>query len=262
MAFKWVNTGLDFFEESIIGNGFTDVMDTVAVGDGTSAPNSSDTSLSNNLFEADTTSNNVTIERGGATGEIRVTIEFTGGVEVPADSDISEFGLKTNTGTLVYREVRDSAVNVASGETKIIEIRAFVEDAPSSGEQVITDVGREFIADRVIGDSTDSMDIIAIGNGTSNVSSTDTSMFSELYRANESSGNITLSETTTVGEIRAEITVSAGDDADDEVSADASISEFGLITGDGTLILHETRTGLTLENNDEKTFKIPFDIIQ
>lgn len=263
MTYLYTDGGRNFVEAAIADESFTRVMNTIAIGDGDSAPRNGDTTLDNFLYEDTDASSNISIERASGTGEIRATIEFTGGTEVPSGSDIIEFGFKDDSGVLLYREVRDAAINVASGETISVQIRLFVGDADVESEQVITDVGKEFAANRMIGDTTDTMDIIAIGDGTGTVSPSDTQMSSELYRADDTNSNTLLESTSTVGEIRAEITISAGTDFSDEVGGDAEISEFGLFTEDSnTMVLHEKRTPITIETNDTKTFKIPFSIIQ
>lgn len=261
MSYVYTDDGRNFFEQAIADGSFSSVIDTLAVGNGNGAPDTSDSSLDNLLYEEDDTASNVSISRGPGIGEIRATIEFTGGTEVPAGSDVSELGVKVG-GTLVYREVRSSAITVTSGESKVVEIRLFVEDADDDSEQVITNVGLNFVADRAIGDSTEHVNTIAVGDATGTVDETDTTMNSELYRNTSSASNTIVATTTNVGEVRAEITLSAGTGSDDEVATDAEISEFGLISSGGTLVLHEKRPAVTLEQNDTKTFKIPFSILQ
>lgn len=263
MTFKYTNSGFNFVEQAISDESFTETMNTIAVGDGGTAPRESNTALENQLYEDTTAASNISIERAAGTGEIRATIEFTGGREVPSDSDIVEFGFKDNSGTLLYREVRDSAINVVSGETISVEIQLFIEDADSENEQTITNVGLDYIANRVIGNTTDTADVVAVGDGTGTVSPTDTQMSSELYRADNTNSNTIVKSTTTTGQIRVETTISAGNNADDEVAGGSDISEFGIFTKDSnTMLFHEKRAAVTLETNDSKTFKIPFNIIQ
>jgi hypothetical protein len=261
MVYVFTDDGRDFFENATVDPSYTEIIDTIAIGDGSSSPNNDDTSLDNSLFEADTTSNRVTIERGGGTGEIRATVEFTGGNEVPSDSEVREFGFKSSDDLLVYRERRSAAIDVPSGETRIVEIRAFVEDADAESEQAITDVGREYIADRAIGNTTERIDTIAVGDSTGTVSDSNTLLDSPLYSADDSNNNVIVETTSNIGDVRAEITVTAGSDPSDNVPANSEISEFGLFSN-GTLVLHEKRTPVTLEGNDTKTFKIPLTIIQ
>lgn len=261
MAYKWTNLGLDFFEELIVNTASSKQIDTVAVGTGTRSPNVNDTALDSFEYEADTSSPNVTISRDSGMGEIRATIEFTGGTEVPADSSISEFGLKAANGDLVYREVRDSVILTESGETKVVEIRLFVDDNNTESEQVITDIGREFVADKALGLVSDELQYVAVGEGTGTVDGTDQTLDVELYRGNKTESNVELTTTTNTGVIRAEITVTAGTEQIDNVAPSSEISEFGILTDNGTLVLHEKRSAVILENNDTKTFTIPFSIV-
>jgi hypothetical protein len=262
MTFVYTDGGRNFFENAITDSSFTETINTVAIGDGSSAPSTGDTSLDNQLYEEDDTASNVTIERGGADGEIRATVEFTGGTEVLSDSEIQELAFKSSAGTLVYREVRPTPITVLSGETKIVEIQMFVEDNDTESDVAVTTDGINYIADRAVGDATDTIDTIAVGDGTGNVSQSDTSLDNELYRNSDSGSNTIVATTTNVGQVRAEMTLGSGNGSGDEVAADASISEFGLITSGGTLVLHEKRSPVILEENDTKTFKIPFSIIQ
>lgn len=262
MSYKWTNDGRDFFEQAVVTNGTTPVINTILVGNGDSSPNNADTSLDNELYQNDTSSPNITITRGSGTGEIRATIELTGGTEVPSNSELIEFGFETDSSDFVYREVRGSPIDVAAGETVVVEIRAFIEDADTESEQVITDVGREFVADAVIGNTTDGLQYIAVGKGTGTVSQSDTTLNNELYRGDKANSNVEISTTSNVGDVNAEITVTAGTDPSDNVDPNSEISEFGLLTGNAVLLLHEKRAAVTLENNDTKTFDIPLTIIQ
>lgn len=262
MTYVYTNDGLDFVEQAIVDDSFSSVLNTVAVGDGTSSPSETDTSLTNELYENTDGASNVTIERPpqAGVGEMRATITVTGGGEVPSGSSITEFGIKADDGTLVYKEVRNSAIDFPSGVTKSVEIRFTAQDANVSSEHVITDVGNEFIANQMIGETTDYIDIIAVGDGTGSVSTGDTTLESTLYESSNSNSDVTLSPISTVGEVKAEITVTAG--SGEDVPGNSSISEFGILTDSKTLVLHEKRTAVELEANDTNTFKIPFSIIE
>lgn len=262
MSFKWTDLGLDFFEGAIIDSTVTAVFDTVAVGTGTNSPSGNDTTLDNQVYQGDKSGTNVTIERGPGTGEIRTTIEITGGTEVPSGSDITEIGFFTDVGDLIYREVRSTSITVGSGESKVIEIRTFVEDVIDDDDEILTTNGLNYVANRVIGETTAVINAIAIGSGTGTVSASDTTLANEIYRGYASDSNVALTQTSNIGEVRAEITISAGSDSDDEVAAGAGISEFGLFTDTNILVFHEKRAVLTLKNNDTKTFNIPLNIIQ
>lgn len=129
------NEGLDWIaNKAIEANGTEDeVMYSIAVGDGTSSPSSSDTQLDNELHRATTESSTVSIQKQSGVGEIDATVSVSGGTEVPAGTDITEFAIfardpSINDGNvtesddvLVYREVR-SAVTVEAGDRKTFSI--------------------------------------------------------------------------------------------------------------------------------------------
>lgn len=253
------DSGLDFIENRILGE-TTATLNTIAVGTGTLSPSQNDTSLSNEVYNADSKNNNTIIESTSNTGEIRLVIQVTGGTEVPSETDISEIGVKASDGTLVYREVRSSPVTVSSGETKKVEFRLKNENEDVENKQTITNEGLDRIVDILLGNSTNYIDTIAVGDSTNNVSKTDTTMFAELSRDNDSASNVLVESTTNTGQILARTTISAGNDVNDEVPGGSDISEFGILTSDGLLVLHETRTPITLQSNDEKAFEIPFKV--
>lgn len=262
MTYEYTNNGRNFVEQAIADASFDNVMNTVSVGEGSDTLIEESNSLDILIYEETDDEKEVTIERGNNTGEIVATITFTGGLNIPAGSDVIEFGLKDNAGNLLYREVRDTPISADYGKRRTVEIHAFVEDSANvNDKQVITDVGKNYIADRIIGDNTDSVDTIAVGNGTGEVDKGDTQMTSELYRASDSNSNTTLESTTSTGEIRAEITLSAGQDTDDELSGGTDITEFGLFTSSNVMLYHEKQKAVTLEADDTKTFNIPFSII-
>lgn len=250
--------GRNFVEEATV-DGISEVLDTVAVGTGDTAPTSSDTSLDAEVYSVADSNGNVTVEKTTNTGEIRFVVEVTGGTEVPAGTEIIELGALTTDDRLFYREVRSSPITVGSGETKVIEFRTrAVDEDTSSNSQAITTDGLDRIANIILGNSSDIIDVIAVGDSTNDVSASDTSMFSELTRDNSSSIDVTIESTSNVGEPEIRTTVAAGSDGDDDVAGGSNISEFGLIAEDGLLVFHETRTPLTLEADDEKAFTIPF----
>jgi len=108
--------GLDWYRDK----SFNNVADTrpyiVAVGTGTTAVSSSDTSLDTFEYESNDDNGNCTVGPTSSVGEYEFKISVTGGMEVPADTDITEIGIKTDGANyFLYREVR-SAVTVPSGE--------------------------------------------------------------------------------------------------------------------------------------------------
>lgn len=263
MAYKWTDNGRNYVTDVVTTNDGNDVLNTIIVGNGTSSPNENNTSLENELYRNDTSSPNVVIERASGFGEIKATIEISGGTEVPSDSEISELGLETSSGTLLYREVRSSPITVSSGETKIIEIRVMISDNEVTTDTVVTDVGRGFVADAILGLSTEELTTIAIGDATGDVFPEDTTLDSELYRETKSGADVTIEPTSSVGDIRLKITVTAGTESTDDIPANSEISEFGILTNNDTLLYHEKRESIvTLENNDRKTFDIPLTIVQ
>lgn len=115
------NGGAEFIANRI----FTDpasIADTVAVGDGTSSPSKTDTGLDNELYSGDTSESIISITDTGTDGVYDVTITVSGGTEVPAGSSLTEVGLFTADGTLVFRDVVAEAL-VESGDrvTRTIE---------------------------------------------------------------------------------------------------------------------------------------------
>jgi hypothetical protein len=262
MANVITNSGRNVTEEILVGTS-TATVDTVAVGDGTSSPSETDTSMYGQLYEASDASANVTVGKTSVTGQIRFTITVTGGTEVPSETELTEFGIKTSSGELLYHEVRSTAITVASGESKTIELLLTVADDVVSSNTVLTDAGLDHIADLLVGNKTTRMDTIAVGSSknSSGIDQSNTSMFDEVYRSDDSVPHVIVDETSSDGSVEAKITLSAGNDSDDEVAANTSISEFGLLTSDGVLIIHEIRDEVVLQNNDTKTFTIPLNIV-
>lgn len=128
MAHVITNVGEDWFADRAVKSGFNEYLDIVGVGTGNTAPSNSDTQLDNEEYRASKSNSNVTVETTSNIGEVRCTISITGGTEVTAGSDIWEFGLFSDGGTLLYREVRDSAVTVESGETSTFEFKITVTE--------------------------------------------------------------------------------------------------------------------------------------
>jgi len=117
-----VDEGLDWLKGKVINEESGEKLYIVAVGDGTTTPTSSDTSLDNELYRADTDDSNCTIESTSNTGEVEFKITISGGTEVPADSEIAEFGVFTSgTEEMIYRETRASTVTLENGDRKTFE---------------------------------------------------------------------------------------------------------------------------------------------
>jgi len=95
-------------------------VNTIAVGDGTGPVSETDTDMSSELYS--TNPNAKYAIDGVERGERVYTIVITGGVEVPADSQISEFGLFDDTGSMLYHETRD-AITISQGVTQEFRVR-------------------------------------------------------------------------------------------------------------------------------------------
>jgi len=128
MAEEIVNDGLSWYRDKGIGNRANEVINTVKVGTGTSSPSSTDSSMQSEVHTSNTSNSNVTIESTGSIGEYKAQISVSGGGEVPAGTDISEFGVFTNTDVMIKHEIR-SAVTIDSGDRKTFETIITLADA-------------------------------------------------------------------------------------------------------------------------------------
>ena len=116
--------GLDWISERAVGGRDGESFYAIAVGDGTTTPSGTDTSLANELHRANVDGSTVEIRATSNIGELVGRITITGGQEVAAGADIQEFGLFTETSDiLIYREVRDNPVTLDSGDRKTFEFR-------------------------------------------------------------------------------------------------------------------------------------------
>ena len=123
------DAGRDWISERVVGGRDTESFYIIAVGDGTATPSGSDTSLANELHRANTDGSTVEIRATSNTGEVVGRITVTGGQEVAAGADIQEVGMFTESSdVLVYREVRENAVTLDSGDKKTFEFRFTFED--------------------------------------------------------------------------------------------------------------------------------------
>lgn len=122
--------GIEWISEKTIGNREGEELFEVAVGDGTTTPSGSDTALANELYRSSHDSSNCTVDTTSNIGEVLGKITITGGQEVTAGASISEIGLFVNDSadTLVYREVRDTAVTLDSGDRKTFEFTLQFQD--------------------------------------------------------------------------------------------------------------------------------------
>lgn len=117
---------------------------------------------------------------------------------------------------------------------------------------LIPDTGREYISDQI------TLDEFAIGTGTTDPTSSDTSLENEVYRASASDTNCEFEDTSEDGEIVAKLTVSGGT----EVPAGTTITEFGLLGDSGsTLVYREVKSGTTVQSGARITFALELDVV-
>lgn len=76
----------------------------IALGTGTSDVSKTDSSMQSEVNRIDVDAKFADVSESG---NRRLVVELTGGTEVPADSDISEFGLFDSNGNMLYHETRD-----------------------------------------------------------------------------------------------------------------------------------------------------------
>lgn len=118
----------------------------------------------------------------------------------------------------------------------------------------ITDDGLEFVGDRLIGNSSAVINTVAVGTG-QNESSDATALGNQEYSATDSSNNVEILETGTTGEIEFVITLKGGT----EVPANTDVTEIGLFTDDGTLVVIDEFSGVTVEDGRTEEFVVPLD---
>jgi len=109
------DVGLEWLEARAMDSSTSEVIYEVAVGTGSSAPDSDDTSMDEEVYRLDKTQDNCSIERTSQTGKVRCAIGFTPGLEVSSDLTITEVGVFTDDGTMVYHELREG-IELQSGE--------------------------------------------------------------------------------------------------------------------------------------------------
>lgn len=121
MATVITSVGQEWISEHVVGDRSGDEFYVVGVGEGTTAPAESDTALQSEIYRANDSDSNCTVEATTNTGEVTSRITVSGGTEVPAGSSITELGLFTkDSDTLIYRETRN-AVTIDSGDRKTFE---------------------------------------------------------------------------------------------------------------------------------------------
>lgn len=119
---------------------------------------------------------------------------------------------------------------------------------------VIPSEGQEWISEKMMDlRGSEKPYIVALGNGTSSPTESDTALDNEVYRANDGESNCTVEATTNTGEIVARITVSGGTEISNPPQ---DITELGLFVSDGsTLVYREVRSSVTIASGDRQTFE-------
>lgn len=116
------NFGRNYIVNRVLDGDGAPEQTKIAVGTGTTTASASDSSMESEEHVSDFSDGNANLYKvAGADGIYRANIEISGGVEVPAGTDVTEFGIKTSNGDLVYREVRN-ATTVGSGERISFEL--------------------------------------------------------------------------------------------------------------------------------------------
>lgn len=91
------------------------IIDEVAIGTGTSSVAATDTSMESQVYSATDSDPQVSITETGDVGVVECVITVTGGTEVSGGTEITEFGVFTSTGEMVYHETAP-AIPVGAGE--------------------------------------------------------------------------------------------------------------------------------------------------
>jgi len=121
---------------------------------------------------------------------------------------------------------------------------------------IIANNGDVLVSEHLLGQTTELLDVVALGTGTATPTETDTSLANELYRSTRSDSNVSIDLSgSEPGEIVARITVSGGT----EVSAGTTITEIGLLGDQDTLLYRETFSGVTIDSGDRKTFEFAIE---
>jgi len=114
------DNGLEVVGDLLIG-AVSGQIDALAVGSGTDSESTTATALNNEEHRAAVSGGNVELIETGATGETELIIRIKGGLEVPAETAISEVGAFFNGagggGTLLFIDNFNS-VTIESGHTE------------------------------------------------------------------------------------------------------------------------------------------------
>ena len=137
---------------------------------------------------------------------------------------------------------------------------------------ITPDEGLEWFVERALDESSASDEraySIAVGSGTASLSSTDTQLDTEEYRGEDPDSNVTIRNTSSIGDIECKITISGGTEvpAGTEITElgvfarDPSISEGNVTESDDTLVYRELRPAITLASGDRKTFAFTISVL-
>jgi hypothetical protein len=112
--------GLEVIGDLLIGNSSV-IIDALAVGTGSGSEATDATSLNNEIFRGAVSNNNVETVETGQTGESELIIRVKGGLEVPANTSVTEVGAFTDGvgggGTLIFID-NFAEVIVEAGHTE------------------------------------------------------------------------------------------------------------------------------------------------
>lgn len=122
---------------------------------------------------------------------------------------------------------------------------------------LVPDVGRNVMADILIGDSTTTIDKMGVGTGSTSPSASDTSLDNQVYRASSSDSSVTIARTQNTGEFEATITVNGGT----EVAAGTDITEFGVFTANDVLVYRDTISALTVQAGETVSQTADVDVL-
>lgn len=116
---------------------------------------------------------------------------------------------------------------------------------------VITNTGLEYLSDLTFGNESAGIDTVAIGNGTSAESQTDTALDSEVYRSSEAS-EVTFVDSDTNGVYEVLIAIKGGL----QIPGGTEITEIGAIVGaNDTMIFRDTMSGVVVDSGHTVEFE-------
>jgi len=119
MAYVVTDAGINWIADRA-HPGTDEVLESIAIGTGTTFPESDDTSLDTEIYRGDTSLETISFTRSSTRGQIDASVTIAGGTEVDPGDAITEIGVYTSDDRLVYREVRES-LTIDEGERITIE---------------------------------------------------------------------------------------------------------------------------------------------